>query len=183
MRGKIAVLVLVILTIAILIFGYWFLFVQSPIDQRFKLNPTPIPKNINADYLLPAAVGDFIRQSTSPVQAQPDGSLAGMATYADTDGKHITVEVRTGQLHKTPAETLQALYQPILSQYPGATPVIHADAPFPYGFLTVSFPASNGTPASTYSDFSWINGEWVIQVSTRETDAESLLQFVNIYVY
>ena len=183
MRGKIAVLGMVAITVAVLIFSYWFLFVKSPVDQRFKLNRTDIPKVLNLPILLPETVGDFKRLSFSPVEKQPDGTMSGSATYADTDGKKIVVTVKTGQILKTPTDTLQAFYQPILAKYPGAVPSLHETAEFPYAFFTATVDVSGGNSGYVYSDFTWINGDWIIQSSTQETDAESLLQFVNTYLF
>jgi len=182
MRGKIVVVGLGVATIGVLLLGYWLFFAKSPIDQRFNLNRTVIPKNFNTDYLLPDAVGDFVRQSISKAQAQSDGTLSGVATYADTDGKKIVLLIRTGQLRNTPAETLQMQYQPLQSEYPGAAPVLRTDAPFPYGYFSAT-QNKDSSAGSALIDFRWINGEWLIQASTQETDAESLLQFVNLYPY
>lgn len=183
MRGKIAVLGMVLLTIAILIFGYWFLFVKSPVYQRFKLNRTAISRAFNPDALLPEAVGDFKRLSFDPVQDQADGSVSGSAIYADTDGKKIVLYITSDKAGNTPSTILQILYQPIVAQHPGNTPIFQADAPFPYAFFTATVESSDGKPGYVYSDFTWLNGDWVLKASTQETDTESLLQFVNIYLY
>ncbi len=162
MSGKAVIAILAVFCIGFLIYGLWFFGNRSPIDERFNLKRV----TITADYvpaLLPNRIGDFQRRSSAPITRAANYQLEGSASYSDTDGKLIWLDVRS--LEGQPGVSLDTLTDSSFK--------LHKDAPFPYGYST-------GTNGYT---FVWINGNWEIRAYTTEADADTLLQFVNGYPF
>src|SRR5258706_10500705 len=155
MRGKFVVILMLAFSVAFGLFGAWYFGTRSPLDERFNLNRKMAPQDRQG--LLPDHVGDFQRQSISPISGE-----AGSAMYADVDNKPITLAIRSVS---NPSAELGAL---------DGSFVLHTDAKFPFGYST-------NTPSG--QTFIWINGPWLIQASTTEATADALLQFVNAYPF
>jgi hypothetical protein len=162
--GKIVVGVVVVLGLALLVFGLWFFGSRSPVDQRFNLRRQAISPDTPQPQLLPERLGEFLRTSLTPIARNADNRFEGTAAYSEGDHKRIWLNVRS-----------------IASQPSGASPLdtvkgdftFHKDAQFPFGY---------GTTQNGYT-FIWINDGWLIEAYTSETDAETLLQFVNAYPF
>lgn len=148
------------LTLAV---NVWFSNTQSPIDQRFNLRRQAIPKDVNVKLLLPEAIGDFKRQSITPVavDASNKGDMVGSAAYADTDGKQIVVMVRK-----------PAAGQPDLAAVVDDSYRAHTDGALAYAYSEASTPT-----------FIWLNSGWVIRISTTQGTSADLLQLVNLYPF
>jgi hypothetical protein len=161
MRGKIVVGLIGLLAVIGFIANLWFVNTRSAIDQRFNLKRQSIAKDINTAFLLPERIGDFMRKSLTPIEANSSGDLEGSAAYADTDGKQLLLSVRK------PGRGVPGLEALTNGQY-----TLHSDTQFPFGYSEVNGPA-----------FVWINGDWVIGTSTAQATSEALLQFANAYPY
>ncbi len=161
MRGKIVVGLIGLLALIGLIANIWFVTTRSPADQRFNLKRQHIVRDTALNLLLPERVGDFLRKSLTPIEADSSGDLQGSAAYADTDGKQILLSVRK------PGRGVPSLESLTNGQYR-----LHSDAEFPFGY------------SETYgSAFVWINGDWVIGASTAQASSDALLQFANAYPF
>ncbi len=165
MNGKVIVGGLAILSLGLLVFGLWFFGSRSPVDERFNLRRQMIDETTPQTRLLPDRVGDFLRQSLTPISRSADNQMAGSASYSDTDRKAIWLRVRYIADQQSRVAALDA--------FTGSGFKFHREAEFPYGY---------GTTQDGYT-FVWINDGWLIQAFTSESDAETLLQFVNGYPY
>jgi hypothetical protein len=162
MRGKFVVVGLVVLTVVMLAVGWWFLNVLSPVDQRFNFRRRAIPENAEISLLLPEKIEDFKRQSLTPLETTTSGSTGSGAVYLDSAGKIMVLTVR----RNPDWPTSKALPE-------NGTFKTHFDAQVPYAYGRVEGQAT----------FIWGRGGWMLSASAQEADAETLLQFVNLYPY
>jgi hypothetical protein len=158
MRGKLIVIALVVVTVLMFAIGWWFLNVLSPVDQRFNFRRRAIPDNAEFSLLLPEKVEDFKRQSFTPMETTASGDSGAGAVYLDSGGKIIV---------------LTAWHKMNIALVVGESFATHFDAQIPYAYGRVDGQAT----------FIWINNGWMLSASAQESDAETLLQFVNLYPY
>lgn len=161
MRGKIVVGLIGLLALVGLIANLWFVTNRSPADQRFNLKRQYITKDTVLPLLLPERIGDFERKSLAPIEANASGDQEGSATYIDSNGKQLMLSVLK------PGRGVPSLESLTNGQYR-----LHTDAAFPFGYSETYGPA-----------FVWINGDWVIGVSTSQVSSDELLQLVNAYPF
>jgi hypothetical protein len=177
MRGKLVVMSLFVM--AALLFGYslWFVNNHSPVDKRFNMRRKPLADDTAGALILKERAGDFLRSGlTVDTLDATEGRRHGIATY-DVEGKTVTLEVE--RFETTP--TLEMAFADFLSRAGGearfSTLTLHPEAQLPYGYAVFA------GLEYTYYEFSWINGNWILRVSTRDAGAEALLRFANGYTF
>lgn len=177
MRGKIVVISMFVM--AALLFGYslWFVNNHSPIDERFNMRRKPLEPDTPGALILKERAGDFLRSGLSVDTLDAlEGRRHGIATY-DVEGKTVTLEA---ERFESPP-TLDMAFAAFLTRAGGedrfSTLNLHPEAQLPYGYAVFA------GLEYTYYEFSWINGNWILRVSTRDAGAEALLRFANGYTF
>jgi hypothetical protein len=189
------------------LFGYslWFANNTSPVFERFNMRRMELPTDAPGSRILRQRAGDFERAALTvdTLEAQ-GGGRHGAAIYRDFEGKAIQFEARLVGEGKAEAEidtesranaptditgipSLEALFADFgaragvsgvnPSDLSGVAIRLFPEARYPYGFGVYS------SPTYTYFEFIWLNNGWVLRASTREAGSESLLRFVNGYMY
>jgi hypothetical protein len=162
MRGKLIVIAMVVVTVFMFAIGWWFLNVLSPVDQRFNFRRRAIPENAEISMFLPEKIEDFKRQSLTPLETTARGSSGSGAVYLDSSGKIMVLTV------------WRNLDWPSANVLPeGGSFKTHFDAQVPFAYGRVDGQAT----------FIWGKDGWMLSASAPEADAETLLQFVNLYPY
>ncbi len=184
MRGKIVVIVMILGGALMLAYSLWYVGSHSPIDQRFNMKRKSLPDNAPGPAILPMQAGDYSRSAleidTLDTLDTPGVVRHGKATYL-VEEKPVQLEVKAIRGNKP---TLNDLFTDFATRAGapsmndgGIAVTTHPEASLPYGF------GAYLGPAYTYYEFTWINGNWIFRVSTREAGSESLLRFVNGYVF
>src|SRR5215475_5193487 len=85
MRGKIVVIIFAVAAIAFAAYGAWFIFVPSPVDQRFNLARNAAPSTIAQAALMPDSLDDFKRVGdvTNPAPATSAGRYVNNSYVID----------------------------------------------------------------------------------------------------
>ncbi len=180
MRGKVVVVIMLLAAAVLFVFSLWYTNTHTPLDQQFNLRRKALADDAPGGLILQELVEDYHRISFDPGTLDTPGALRhGTAVYQDVDGKPIKLEVQAvpGQ-----SPTLQDLFASFGNRAggddAGATVIaLHPESPFPYGYGVYS------GATYVYYEFTWINGHWIIRVSTREASGESLLRFANSYPF
>ncbi|HRE47756.1 MAG TPA: hypothetical protein PLD47_08525 [Aggregatilineales bacterium] len=180
MRGKLVVIGLGLFAAVLLVYSLWFTNNHTPIDERFNMRRQGLDADTPGALILRERAGDYLRQSLRIDTLDTVGvGRHGAAVYHDFEGKAISLEVVLAG--ETPP-TLRAAFEGFAERAGGASTAntvirLHPDGRIPYGYGV--YAAAN----YTYYEFTWLNGGWIIRVSTREAGSESLLRFANGYVY
>jgi hypothetical protein len=136
--------------------------VLSPVDQRFNFRRRAIPENTEIAALLLDKVEDFKRQSLTPMETTANGRSGAGAVYIDSNGKIVVLTIWRNQDWPS---------QKDLPEKGSFTSHFDAQVPFAYGRV------------DGQSTFIWGKDGWMLSASAQESDAETLLQFVNLYPY
>ena len=162
MRGKIVVVLFVVVAVAFAAYGAWFIFSPSPVDQRFNLDRQIMPASIAQDSLLPTALDDFKRAGdvTSPV--------------AGTSAVQYVNNSYTINFAVAPSKGNEAALNKPTCQDASGEVITHTDS----GHIPYSYSIC---PAQKLNSFQWINGDWLFTASGA--DPEAVLRFVNLYGY
>lgn len=178
MRGKLVVISMVLSTVLLFAYSLWFVNNHTPLDERFNMRRQPLADDAPGGLLLRERAGDFKRQSLNTDTLDiPSAARHGTAIYLDFEGKPIQLEV---QLLGSAKPTIADIFADFATRAGGkdSTAIkLHPESRIAYGYGVYS------APNYTYHEFSWINGNWIIRVATREAGGESLLRFANGYPY
>lgn len=180
MRGKLIVISMLAAAALLFVYSLWFVNNHSPVDERFNMRRESLADDTPGPLILRERAGDYNRKSLEVDSLDTPGtSRHGIATYLDFEGKVIQLEV---QLMSAPLPSIETIFESfparagaVESRY--ITLKLHPEARIPYGFGTYA------ASTYTYYELGWLNGNWIIRVSTREAGQESLLRFANSYVY
>jgi hypothetical protein len=180
MRGKIVVLTMLLAAAALFVFSLWYTNTHTPLDEQFNMRRKALAVDAPGGLILQELVEDYHRVSFDPGTLDTPGTLRhGTAVYRDAQDNPLKLEVQamSGQ---SPA--LQDLFAGFGDRAggkdAGATAIkLHPESSIPYGYGVYS------ATTYVYYEFTWINGDWIIRVSTREASGESLLRFANSYPF
>jgi hypothetical protein len=180
MRGKIVVVIMLLAATGLFAFSLWYTNTHTPLDEQFNMQRKALAADAPGGLILQELVEDYHRISFDPGTLDTPGVLRhGTATYRDARDKPIKLEVQAvpGQ-----SPSLQDLFTGFGSRAggndAGATVIkLHPESPIPYGYGVYS------AATYVYYEFTWLNGNWIIRVSTREAGGESLLRFANSYPF
>ncbi|MFN8420717.1 MAG: hypothetical protein U0528_15960 [Anaerolineae bacterium] len=176
MRGKITVIVVLLIGVAVFAYGLYFTAGISPVDQRFDQRRDPLPVEVSAEFMFPPRIGDFLPEKIEPMVLNSDGVYHAGARYLELQTRPVEIEATqidpaTGQ---AALETLIATFRQ--DQTVGRL-TSHFDARVPYFYVAH---AINGRPV--YS-FYWVNGSWLFHAYADQADDETVLRFVNVYPF
>jgi hypothetical protein len=180
MRGKIVVVTLLLAAAALFVFSLWYTNSHTPLDEQFNMRRKALAADAPGGLILQELVEDYHRIAFDPGTLDTPGAIRhGTAVYRDANDKPIKLEVQAVP-DKSPA--LQDLFANFADRAggkdAGATVIkLHPESPIPYGYGVYS------ATTYVYYEFTWINGDWIIRVSTREAGGESLLRFANSYPF
>jgi hypothetical protein len=179
MRGKIAVVLVLLSGIAVFVYGLYFTADISPADMRFDQRRDPLPADATAAQMFPVRLGDFlIEAEPQPVTAADanGGSVGYSARYVEIERNLVQIEAQ--QIDSAAAiPVLEARMEAFRRDQTVGRLTAHFDARVP--FFYVSY-AVNGVP--TYA-FYWVNGAWLFHATSTNTDEEAVLRFANVFPF
>jgi hypothetical protein len=180
MRGKIVVLTMLLAAAALFVFSLWYTNTHTSLDEQFNMRRKALAADAPGGLILQELVEDYRRVSFDPGTLDTPGALRqGTALYHDVHDNPIKLEVQ-GVSGQPPL--LQDLFTGFGDRAggkaAGATAIkLHPESSIPYGYGVYS------ATTYVYYEFTWINGNWIMRVSTREAGGESLLRFANSYPF
>lgn len=178
MRGKLMVVALLLLAAGTFVASLWFMDINTPVDERFNMRRRPLESDTPGYMILRERAGDYLRTKLEvDTLDREQGSRHGVAEYL-VEGKTVRLEVFfVAEGKPTLDQALDGFVERAEGDSRFATIKKYPEARTPYAFGVYS------GNTYTYYEFSWINGAWILRASTRDAGQDSLLKFVNGYVY
>jgi hypothetical protein len=179
-RSSGSIFVILMFVGAALLFAYslWFISAHSPVEERFNQRRRPLTADTAGYLILRERAGDYLRTALDVDTLDAlEGRRHGVADY-EVEGKPVRLEV---EYIPDGIPTLDQVFSGFLERAngtdTGSTLKRFPEARTPYYFAVYS------GFTYTYYEFGWINGNWILRVSSREAGQETLLKFANGYVY
>lgn len=176
--GSFFVILMFIGAALLFVYSLWFVNTHSPVEERFNQRRRPLEADTAGYLILRERAGDYLRTALNvDTLDATEGRRHGVAEY-EVEGKTVRLEV---EYIPDSTPTLDMVFEGFLERANG-TDTASVLKRFPEARTPYYFAVFSGF-TYTYYEFGWINGNWILRASSREAGQESLLKFVNGYVY
>jgi hypothetical protein len=174
MRGKLVVLIVLMIGVAVGVAGLRYAYDPSPVWERFDQRRNPLTADTQGPALLVEQTNDFRRVAFTPLEADALGVKRADATYSELGIRPVRLTIE--QIDATDEMTeLRAIHRAFERDDNVSRLALYEQALTPYLYAVYA------RQGRAVYEFVWVNDGWLFRAFTDESDAETLLRFVNSY--
>ena len=174
MRGKYVVLLVLLSGVVFGVAGMRYAFDPSPVYERFDQRRDALPDDATGPRLLVEQINDFQRTDFEPLAPDAGGVQRAHAVYKELGERPVELSVRQVDPQRG-LDELKAIQKDYEKNPNVSRLVFYPDAQTAYLYVVY---AAEGR--AVY-EFAWINHGWLLRAYTNQSDADTLLRFVNSY--